>query len=143
MTARRVLLALGSLWELVRFFLVLSILALMIRPAGGAVTSSAVMPWLLLAGTGNLLVPVGLLMLAMFPGRYGNLVGLLRLGKGLSVFSILILFVSGSLATAVNAALLVVGGRTISAAAVLLLLFALDLAFLALLVFSRDKGAPR
>lgn len=101
------------------------------------------MPWLLLSGTGNLLVPVGGLMLAMFPGRYSGLVGLLRLGKGLSVFSMLILFVSGSLATAVNAALLVVAGRTISAAVVVLVLFTLDLAFLALLVFSREKDAAQ
>ncbi len=141
MTARRALLALGSLWELVRFFLVLSILALIVRSAGGG--GAASVPWLLLSGTGNLLVPVGGLMLAMFPGRYSGLVGLLRLGKGLSVFSMLILFVSGSLATAVNAALLVVAGRTISAAVVVLVLFTLDLAFLALLVFSREKDAAQ
>jgi hypothetical protein len=140
MTARRVLLALGSLWELVRFFLVLSILALMVRPAGGEGISGLI-PWLLLTGTGNLLVPVGGIMLALFPRRYGNLIGLLRLGQGLSVFSIVILFVSGSLAAAANARLLVIGGRAITVSAAVPALFALDLAYLALVVFSREKDA--
>ena len=102
-------------------------------------TSSAVMPWLLLAGTGNLLVPVGGILVVLFPRRYGNLIGLLRLGQGLSVFSILILLVSGSLAAAANARLLIVGGRAITVSATVPALLALDLAYLALVVFSREK----
>jgi hypothetical protein len=132
MTARRVLLALGSLWDLVRFFLVLSLLSLLVRSAGGE--GAGMIPWLLLAGTGNLLVPVGGLMLAVFPDRYGSLVALLRLGKGLSVFSFILLFLSGSIASAANAALLRIGGRAVTGRAAALALFVLDVAFLVLLM---------
>ena len=132
MTARRVLLALGSLWDLVRFYLVISLLTLIVRSAGGE--GSAMVPWLLLAGTGNLLVPVGGLMLALFPQRYGSLLGLLRLGKGLSVFSFVLLLVSGSIRSAVNASVVHVGGRALSGVALVLGLFVLDAAFLALLM---------
>ena len=133
MPARRVLLALGSLWDLVRFFLVLSLLALLARSASAA--SSSTVPWLLLAATGNLLIPVGGLMLALFPRRYGSLLGLLRLGKGLSVFTFVLLFLSGSLGAVAHAVVVrVSGSRAVSGALLALTLFALDVAFLILLM---------
>jgi hypothetical protein len=132
MSARRVLLALGSLWDLVRFFLVLSLLVLLGRSASGE--SSMMIPWLLLAATGNLLIPVGGLMLALFPRQYGNLLGLLRLGKGLSVFAFVLLLLSGSLGVAANAAVMRIGSLPVSSALLAVALFVLDAAFLVLLM---------
>lgn len=138
MSARRVLLALGSLWDLVRFFLVLSLLVLLVRSAGGE--SSTMIPWLLLAATGNLLIPVGGLMLALFPRRYGNLLGLLRLGKGMSVFAFVLLFLSGSLGAAAGATVVRVGSRAVTGALLALALFVLDAAFLVLLMIPAGRS---
>jgi hypothetical protein len=139
MTARRILLALGSLWDLVRFFLVLSLLLLLVRSAGAR--DSGMISWLLLAATGNLLVPVGGLMLALFPGRYGNLLGLLRLGKAMSIFSFMLLVVSGSLAAAAGITVLRVADRVVTGTVAALLLFVVDIAFLVLLLVPDPGGA--
>jgi hypothetical protein len=141
MSARRVLLALGSLWDLVRFFLVLSLLVLLVRSASSE--SSMMIPWLLLAATGNLLIPVGGLMLAMFPLRYGNLLGLLRLGKGLSVFAFVLLLLSGSLRSGANAAVVHVGSLSVSGGHLALALFVLDAAFLVLLMIPAGQSTGR
>jgi len=63
----------------VRFFLVISLIAHVLHAAGGA--GPWVVPWLLLGGSGNLLVAVGGIMLALFPEKHEGLVGILRLGK--------------------------------------------------------------
>lgn len=139
MTARRILLALCSLWELVRFFLMLSLLLLLARSAGAR--DGAMIPWLLLAATGNLLVPVGGLMLVLFPVRYGNLVGLLRLGKVMSIFSFVLLLVSGSLAAAAGITVLRVADRVVTGTVAVLLLFVVDIAFLVLLLVPDRGGA--
>jgi hypothetical protein len=138
MSARRVLLALGSLWDLVRFFLVLSLLVLLVRSAGGE--RSTMVPWLLLAATGNLLIPVGGLMLALFPRRYGNLLGLLRLGKGMSVFAFILLFLSGSLGTAASATVVRIGSLPVSGAHLALMLFVLDATSLVLLMIPAGRS---
>jgi len=139
MTARRLLLALGSLWDLVRFFLVISLLLLVVREAGAG--GAPLAAWLLLAGTGNLLLPVGGLMLALFPDRYSSLLALVRLGKALSVFSFVLVLASGGLRTAAAASLLRLGGRTVPGSALALLVFALDLVLLVLLLLpSRAPG---
>lgn len=140
MTARRLLLALGSLWDLVRFFLVISLLLLVVRSAGAGGTPLAA--WLLLAGAGNLLLPVGGLMLALFPDRYASLLAFVRLGRALSVFSFVLVIASGGMRAAAAAPLLHLGGRTVSVSALALLVFALDLVLLVLLLLpARAPGA--
>jgi hypothetical protein len=132
MTARRLLLALGSLWDLVRFFLVISLLLLVVRSAGAG--GAPLAAWLLLAGTGNLLLPVAGLMLALFPDRYASLLPLVRLGKALSVFSFVLVLASGSLRAAAAAPLLHLGGRAVPGSVLALLVFALDVVLLVLLL---------
>ena len=138
MVARRVFILAGSLWEIVRFFLVLSILVLLFRGAGGQ--GSWIVPWLLLGGTGNLLVAVGGIMLSLFPGRYDGLMGLLRLGKALGVFSFLLLLVSGAIGMTPNIVLLRIDPVVVTEGTALVAIVLLDLLFLAALLSYRTGG---
>jgi hypothetical protein len=141
MLARRGLLLAGSFWELVRFFLVLFLFASVLRGISGA--GSWVYSWLLVAGSGNLLIAAGGGMLALFPARYTRLIALLRLGKAMSVFSFILLVVSGSLGIASGYEILGIGRRAVTGGAVLLLVFLLDVAFLAVLIGWRAEQGPR
>jgi hypothetical protein len=132
MKARHVLLLAGSLWEFVRFFLVLFIFATVFQVAQGA--DSWVFPWLLVMGPGNLLVAAGGGMLALFPVRYAPIIFLLRLGKVLSVSCFVLLVASGATRLASGDGILGIGGRAISGRGVLLGVFLLDLLFLAVLI---------
>jgi hypothetical protein len=137
MNARRGLLLAGSLWELVRFFLVLLLFASVLRGTLGA--GSWVFPWLLVVGSGNLLVAAGGGMLSLFPARYGPVIALLRLGKALSIFTFILLVVSGALRIAAGQEFLGIGRRAITGGAVLLGVFLLDLLFMAVLIGWRGE----
>jgi hypothetical protein len=139
MQARRGLLLAGSLWELVRFFLVLFLFASVLRGTSGA--GPWVFSWLLVAGSGNLLIAAGGGMLALFPERYARLIALLRLGKAMGVFSFILLVVSGSLGIASGYEFLGIGRRALTGGAVLLFVFFMDLAFLAVLIGWREEHA--
>ncbi len=129
------MLLVGSAWEIARLFLVLSLLVLLFEVAGGR--GSAIVPWLLLAGTGNLLIPAGAILLALYPERYARLLGLLRLGKLLNLVT-LILIVAASLVSAAGPASIPrAAGAGFPGLAVILLVTALDAVFLALLVSFR------
>lgn len=132
MKARRVLLLTGSLWEIVRFFLLISLLAFLLHTTSGA--GQWVFPWLLLCGSGGLLVGAGGIMLSLFPERNDGLIGLLRLGKILALFSFVLLLISGAMRMAVGVQLLAIGGVPITQAAALFAVFVLDLLFLVLLI---------
>ena len=82
-------------------------------------------------------------MLALFPARYAPLLAFLRLGKAMSVFSFILLLVSGALGIASAFEILGVGRRALTGGAVLLVVFLLDLAFLAVLICWRaEEKAP-
>jgi hypothetical protein len=135
MAMRRVFILAGSLWEIVRFFLVLSILALLFRGAAGQ--GSWILPWLLLGGTGNLLVAVGGIMLALFPLRYEGVMSLLRLGKALGIFSFLLLLASGAVGMTPNVVLARVAPLVVTEGSALIAIVVFDLLFLAALLFYR------
>ncbi len=135
---RRALLLAGSSWEVVRFFLVLLLLALLIETAAG--TGPWIFPWLLFAGSGNLLVAAGCILVAALPDRYGSLIGLLRLGKAISVFAFVLLVVSGALGVVVDREVFSAGPVVVTVGPVMFGVFALDLLFLAGLVGLR--GGP-
>jgi len=141
MKARRGLLLAGSLWELVRFFLVLLLFAAVLRGATGA--GPWVFPWLLLAGSGNLLIAAGIGMLALFPSRYSRLVGLLRLGKIMSIFAFVLLAISGAMRPAAAFEALRVGRGVVSGAVVLSGVVILDLLLLAVLIRWKSGEEPR
>jgi hypothetical protein len=132
MKARRGLLLAGSLWELVRFFLVLLLFAAVLRGAAGA--GPWVYPWLLLAGSGNLLIAAGIGMLALFPARYARLAALLRLGKVLSIFSFVLLAISGAMWPAAGYQVLQVGRAAVSGSVVLVGVVFFDVLLLAALL---------
>ena len=137
MSVRRGLLLPGSLWELVRFFVVLLIFASVLQGTSGA--GAWVYPWLLVAGSGSLVVAAGGGMLSLFPGRYNPLIALLRLGQALSVFSLILLTVTGAVRIAASIEVFGIGKRAISGGAVLLGVFFLDLLFLAVLISWRAE----
>lgn len=141
MKARQALLLAGSLWEIVRFFLLVSLLAFLLHAVSG--TGRWVFPWLLLCGSGNLLVGAGGIMLALFPDKNGGLVGLLRLGKILALFSYALLLISGAMRMAIGLQVLEVGGLAVTLAALLFVVFVLDLLFLAVLLAWRAGEARR
>lgn len=131
MTARRALLLVGSFWELVRFFLVLLLFAVVLQESADA--GPWVFPWLLVVGSGNLLIAAGAGMLALFPDRYGRLIAFLRLGKVMSVFSLVLLLVSGALRGTATREALGMGRVAITRGAALLGVFVVDLFFLGVL----------
>ena len=141
MKARRVLLLAGSLWEIVRFFVLISLLAFLLHAASGS--GGWVFPWLLLCSSGNLLVGAGGIMLSLFPHKNAGLVGLLRLGKILALFSYALLLISGAMRMAIGLPVLAFGGFALTLAAVLFAVFVLDLLFLAVLLAWRAEAAPR
>jgi hypothetical protein len=140
MNARRVLLLAGSLWEIVRFFLLISLLAFVLRSLGGV--GGWVLPWLLLGGSGNLLVAAGGIMLSLYPDRNGGLIMLLRVGKILAIFSYLLLVLSGAMRMAARIQVFAVGGLVFTQGVLLLAIFLLDLLFLAVLLAWRTPQAP-
>jgi hypothetical protein len=139
MKARRALLLAGSLWEIARFFLLISLLAFLLHAVSG--TGRWLFPWLLVCGSGNLLVGAGGIMLSLFPEKNGGLVGLLRLGKILAVFSYVLLLFSGAMRMAMELQVLSMGPVSVTLAAVLFAVFVLDLLFLAVLLGWRPEAA--
>jgi hypothetical protein len=138
MKARHTLLLAGSLWEMVRFFLQVSIVAGLLRESAGA--GPWILPWLLFGSTGNLLIAAGGIMLSLFPVRYGGTIGLLRVGKILGIFSFLLLLLSGALRAGASARAFSLGTMAMALTPVLLAMFVLDLTFLAVLLsWRRDN----
>lgn len=132
MKARRALLVAGSVWELARFFLVLVLFAAVLRATTGA--GAWVFPWLLVAGSGNLLLCAGSALLALFPDRYAPLVALLRLGKLLGIFAFILLVISGAYGQPAVQEVIGSGSRGITVGAALVGVFLLDLLYLAVLM---------
>ena len=141
MKARRGLLLAGSLWELVRFFLVLFLFAAVLRGVAGA--GSWVFPWLLVAGSGNLLIAAGIGMVALFPARYARLVALLRLGKVLSLFSLVLLAISGGMGPAAGLELAQLGAASVRGSVVIVFSALMDVLLLAVLLRWRFPEEPR
>jgi hypothetical protein len=136
----RALLLAASCWEVVRFFLVLMLLPFVLETASAA--GWWLFPWLLFAASGNLLVAAGGILLAVFPSRYAPLLGLLRLGKAISVFAFLLLLVSGALGAVLGREVLIAGPLVLTLGPVILAVFALDVLFLAALLLLRiERGA--
>jgi len=92
-------------------------------------------------GSQSLLVAVGALLLSLFPGRYGALIGLLRLGKLLSVFTFLLLVLSRAVHAAEPLQLLAVDRLTLRGDRVAYSIFLLDALFLAVLLAWRPEDA--
>lgn len=141
MKARRGLLLAGSLWELVRFFLVLSLFAAVLHGMAGAPTW--VFPWLLVAGSGNLLIAAGMGMVALFPVRYARLVALLRLGKVLGLFAFVLLAVSGGMAPAAGLEIAQVGAVSVRGSLVVVFAALMDVLVLVVLLRWRYPEEPR
>ncbi len=140
MSTRRGVLLACSLWELVRFFLVLLLFVATLQDAAGV--GPWVYPWLLFVGSGNLLIAVGDGMLALFPARYEALIAFLRLGKLMSVFSFLLLILAGSLRVASSRVVFGVGLVAVTQGAVLLAVFLLDLVSLGVLMTWKKESTP-
>jgi len=140
MAARHALLLAGSLWEAIRFFVVLSLLAQLYYAAGAA--SPQIVPWLLIGGSGNILMAAGGIMISLFPIRYAELIGFLRLGKVLSLFSFLLLGASGAIGFSASEVALRLGPLTLNKGSVLLGILFFDLAFLAVLLAWRVGKPP-
>ncbi len=140
MAVRHAFILAGSLWETARFFIVISLLAQLFSSAGEG--GPWTVPWLLLGGTGNLLLAAGGFMLSLFPEKYGNLIGFLRLGKALSVFAFFLLLLSGAVGVSSQVEILRLGPLSLNEGTVLLGIFILDLLFFAaLLAWRREKGS--
>ena len=140
MSTRRSVLLAGSLWELVRFFLVLLLFVATLQDAVGA--GPWVYTWLLFVSSGNLIIAAGAGMLALFPERYEPLIGFLRLGKLMSVFSFLLLLIAGSLRVAASRTVFAIGPMVVSQGGVLLVVFLLDILFLGVLVAWKTGEKP-
>ncbi len=96
MDKKPLLRAAGPAWELARSFLFIAFLAIASSSSGDADMLSA--PWLIAAGAGGLVMPAAFLMFAFAPARYTAYLPLLRLGKGLELASLALLFATGTIA---------------------------------------------
>jgi hypothetical protein len=139
MRTQRALLLGGSIWEIMRFFLLALLFAAVLREAVGA--GSWVFPWLVAIGSGSLLISAAAGMIALFPDRYGQLMAFLRLGKVLSAFSLFLLLVSGALRVTAGIGI-GLAGIEIPQGVILLCILVLDLLFLAALLSWRQEQAP-
>jgi hypothetical protein len=93
MKPRPVLRVAGPAWELARCFLFLAFLA-----AGSSSSGMLSAPWLAAVGAAGLVMPAAFLMLALAPDRYAAFLPLLRLGKGLEIATVALLFATGTIA---------------------------------------------
>ncbi len=86
MKETRFAILLGSVWEMVRFLALLSaVLGLGLPALRGALL------WLLLFGSGQLVLPAAFLFLSLDPPKYRSLRPFLILGKGIGIFCALLL----------------------------------------------------
>ena len=86
----------GPAWELARSFLFIAFLAASSSSSGTTDMLSA--PWLAAVGAAGLVMPAAFLMLALAPDRYAAYLPLLRLGKGLEIATVVLLFATGTIA---------------------------------------------
>jgi hypothetical protein len=135
MAPRRIVLFIGSVWELARAYLLLTLLASLFGQRG-----TAIQPWLLFASTGNLLVPAAAVLLGAYPQRYARLIGLLRLAKVLNLFALLLLGISG-LVTRSSLIVPPFPGTHLPGGVVVFLITAVDALFLAFLASYKEKPA--
>ncbi len=125
MKARKTIVVLGCAWDGARFFILLSISLWLYMAASGWGTSIGA--WLLAASAAGLLLPTGELFFCLYPGRYGNLLNLLILGKILNIVSLLLLFFSGALSTGIGAVLFQAGPLPVTQAFACSLIAVFDL----------------
>jgi hypothetical protein len=96
MKPRPVLRVAGPAWELARSFLLLAFLAAGSSSSGNVDMLSA--PWLAAVGAAGLVMPAAFLVFALAPDRYAAFLPLLRLGKGLEIATVALLFATGTIA---------------------------------------------
>jgi hypothetical protein len=139
--ARGVLFALGCAWEAGRFLLVLRVMDVVVGVGAG----HWLVPWLVFGASGSLLTAACAALLAVLPARHAAYLGLLRLGKVLSLFSFVLLALSGGLAAFIDRPVAALVGGTLPLGPVMVAVFALDLLFLALYAGLRvdtDRPVP-
>ena len=120
----------GPAWELVRSFLLLAYLAASSSSAANADMLSA--PWLAALGAAGLVMPAAFLMFSLAPTRYAAYLPLLKLGKGLELAAVALLFATGTVTAGSVVPLLAFRVPVLGSAAVVFGLVAiLDLAVLA------------
>ena len=93
MKIKRILFLINSLWELARFFILFLGLGIAFRLTLLAERSAVY--WLILLGSGQLVLPAALVMLYLDPLRFDSLLNLARLGKFLGILAgLLLIFLS-------------------------------------------------
>ena len=117
----------------------MSLIAALLRTVAGA--GPWILPWLLLGGSGNLVVAAGGIMLSLFPEKHDGVIGILRVGKILGIFSFILLLVSGALRQGAPVGLFSVGGFIVTQGPILFAIFVLDLLFLGILLAWRREDA--
>ena len=89
MKIKRILFLINCLWELARVFLLFTALALAFRRT--LLEDRAFVYWLVLLGSGQLVLPAALVILYLDPARFAPLLNLVRLGKFLGILASLLL----------------------------------------------------
>jgi len=89
MKIKRILFLINSLWELARVFLLFAALAIAFRRT--LLEDRASVYWLVLLGSGQLVLPAALVMLYFDPARFAALLNVVRLGKFLGILAALLL----------------------------------------------------
>jgi hypothetical protein len=131
----------GPVWELARYFLFIAFLA--VSSSSSANPDMLSTPWLLAACAGGLVMPAAFILLAIAPDRHAGYLPLLRLGKGLQVATMVLLFATGAIAPGSGMpmpifALPVVGSMPLAFG----LLTLIDLVVLAGLLMAGPRAGP-
>ncbi|MEW5814109.1 MAG: hypothetical protein AB1798_01770 [Spirochaetota bacterium] len=143
---------LGTLWEMVRFIILLSIITLYINP----LMNRGVLMLLVYLGSAQLLMAAGFFFMWSLPGKYSAFARLLTVGKLLGFFSgaSLIIFESGifqigaklmllifrnTASTAIEGVSLSIGGLSSIALIIFGFVAAIDFSFFIFLLFYKPK----
>jgi hypothetical protein len=101
MKIRRISFLINSLWELVRFLLLFA--ALGVSLGYSLIGDPQTVYWLVLLGSGQLLLPAVLFFLYLDPERFAGLLNVARLGKFLGILAALLLLFLGPLSSQIRA----------------------------------------
>jgi hypothetical protein len=141
MKIRRLFFLLNSIWELVRFLILF--LAVWITFQQVLKIDSQAIFWLMLFGNSGLLVAAALLFLYVDPPRFRALLNLVRLGKGLGLFSALLLIILEPFGTGLQSLSLSFPPYRIAPFSLLLIVVVADLIFLFLLFsYQIEESTP-
>ena len=132
MKINRYFFLINSIWEVLRFFLLFTVLVLTFRLV--ILINRQAIFWLILFGSGQLLLPAGLIFLFINPEKNYILINIIRLGKILGIFASVLLILFEPFSLGLRSSSLKLLTFSLTPIALLLCITFFDLIFLLILL---------